>query len=124
MWYNFDYTCCYKNADIFTPEESAILDSREKQFVQDALYRIDLLNIFFLEDFDDVKITSLLKRVWELIQDDSYMLNQMKNTNLTDDDDPLTALMILFSFDNLNETHAYLSSKLRASSGTVSTPVA
>ena len=125
MWYNFNYTCCYKNADIFTPEESAILDPREKQFVQDALYRSDLLNIFFLEDFDDVKMTSLLSRVWELIQDDSYMLNQMKNTNLTDDDDdPLIALMILFSFDNLNETHAYLSSKLRASSCTITTPVA
>jgi hypothetical protein len=108
MWYNYNYTCCYKNTDIFTPEESAILDSREKQFVQDALYRIDLLNIFFLELFEEDKLNSLLSRVLEFIQDDSYMLEQMKKTNT---DDPLTALMILFSFDNLNETHAYLSSK-------------
>jgi hypothetical protein len=87
---------------------------REKQFVRDALYRSDLLNIFFLEDFDDVKMNSLLIRVFEIIKDDSYMLEQMKKTSK--EDEPFTALIILFSFDYLNETHSYLSSKLRASS--------
>ena len=108
MWYNYNYTCCYKNVDIFTPEESAILDSREKQFVQDALYRNDLLNIFGLEDFEEEKLNSLMSRVLEFIKDDSYMLDQMNKTNA---EEPLTALMILFSFDYLNETHSYLSSK-------------
>jgi hypothetical protein len=108
MWYNYNYTCCYKNNDIFTPEESAILDSREKHFVQDALYRSDLLNIFYLEDFIEEKLNSLMYKVWEFIKDDSYMLHQMKKTKT---DEPLTALMILFSFDYLNETHTYLSSK-------------
>jgi hypothetical protein len=108
MWYNYNYTCCYKNNDIFTPEESAILDSREKQFVQDALYRSDLLNIFFLEDFEEVKLNSLMSKVLEFIKDDSNMLEQMKKTKTSE---PLTALMILFSFDYLNETHTYISSK-------------
>lgn len=108
MWYNYNYTCCYKNNDIFTPEESAILDSREKQFVQDALYRSDLLNIFYLEDFEEDKLNSLMFKVWELIQDDDFMLEKMNETKT---DEPLTAMMILFSFDYLNETHAYLCSK-------------
>jgi hypothetical protein len=51
--YNTKYICTYNDSDIFLESEKNQLNNDEKEFVTNALYRTDLLNIFGVEEFNE-----------------------------------------------------------------------
>ena len=50
MNYNTNYICKYNN-HVLSQEEQGKLSENDKYFVNDSLYRNDILNIFNLEEF-------------------------------------------------------------------------
>ena len=106
--YDTKYICNYTNPNIFTEEESKLLNEHEKIFVRDALYRQDFLNIFKLydEEFNDEIVEIYIKKLYKFIKNDvefkicmSKIAEKLLSTNLK------LGLMLLFSFDYLYLAH-------------------
>jgi hypothetical protein len=106
-WYDKSYVCCYNNTDVFTEEENNLLTERDKLFVRDVLYRQDLLNIFYLETFDDALILSSVSRIFELVKNNIIIQTLIKSIVFLNEDE-LVRFMTLFSFERLHETHSII----------------
>ena len=102
--YNTAYVVSYMDSDVFI--ESDEVNDTEKSFILSCIYRQDLLNIFGLEEFVETTINKKITKLFKLLKyhSDLYdcMLIAAKATN---DDDPLSGLIILFSFDYLHLAH-------------------
>ena len=102
--YNTAYVVSYMDSDVFL--ETDEVNSSEKEFILSCIYRQDLLNIFGLEEFVETTINTKITKLFKLLKyhSDLYdcMLIAAKATN---DDDALSGLMILFSFDYLYLAH-------------------
>ena len=109
--YNTKYICTYNNEDIFN-ENDKITES-DKDFVRDAIYRQDILNIFQLEEFEIDNINDNLKELYGKIKDNKeidILLKKFAAIYLSED--PEFGLLLLFSFDFLHLFHPFISEYL------------
>lgn len=105
--YNTKYICTYNEEDVFN-ENDKITES-DKEFVRDALYRQDILNIFNLEEFDMDNIDKCLKNLYEKIKDNKEIHSMLiKFANIYLSEDPEFGLILLFSFDFLHLFHSFI----------------
>jgi hypothetical protein len=102
--YNTKYICTYNDSDVFL--ETDEISEEEKHFIQDTLYRSDLLHIFDVEDFDEDIFDKIISELYAKIYvqpDLSLLMECLANGFMSIDKE--FGLMILFSFDYLHLTH-------------------
>ena len=108
IMYNTDVICTYNSSEVFLESDNITED--EKGFIRNVIYRQELLNIFGLDDFDELLINEKMYDIYKLIKDyDGFQLCITKiltKYNITDEQ---TAICLLFSFDYLEETHKFIS---------------
>jgi hypothetical protein len=116
--YNTNFICTYHTEEIFL--ETDKISVEEKQFIRDAIYRQELLNVLGLEDFNE-------QFIYKKIHDLNVILFNCKEFNLcitklaskfittrfqkTNND---FGLMLLFSFDFFYQTHLCISEFLNS----------
>ena len=102
--YNTKYVVSYMDSDVFL--ETDEVNASEKEFILNCIYRQDLLNVFGLEEFVETTINNKISKLLKLLKFHigfcDCMLIAAKATN---EDDALSGLMILFSFDYLHLAH-------------------
>ena len=102
--YNTKYVISYMDSDVFL--ETDEINDAEKTFILNCIYRQDLLNIFGLEEFVETTINTKISKLLKLIKYHSGLCDCMLiAAKATNEDDALTGLMILFSFDYLYLAH-------------------
>jgi len=105
MNYNTTYISKYNNK-VFLKEEEDKLSENEKYFINDTLYRNDILNIFGIEEFDEQVINKCIHTIYEKIKnydDLKPILEKLASFFLSDDCE--LGLLLMFSYDYLEHTH-------------------
>lgn len=102
--YNTSYVISYMDSDVFL--ESDKINEAEKTFILSCIYRQDLLNIFGLEDFVETTINTKIAKLFKLLKYHSGLYDCMLiATKAVSEEDGLSGLMVLFSFDYLHLAH-------------------
>jgi hypothetical protein len=104
--YNTKYICTYNDSDVFLESEKNQLNNDEKEFVMNALYRTDLLNIFGVEEFNEDVFDKIISELYTKIyihKDLSMFMERLACRYMSIDKE--VGLMILYSFDFLYVTH-------------------
>jgi hypothetical protein len=110
--YNTEVVCTYNTESIFL--ETDELTEHDKEFIMDAVYRQELLNIFDIEDYDDMKIDIAMMNLYENIKGCKELEKSIKKIagdlySL----DGIIGLMLLFSYDYMYLTHVCVSEFLK-----------
>lgn len=102
--YNTTYVISYMDSDVFL--ETDKINEAEKTFILSCIYRQDLLNIFGLEDFVETTINTKIAKLFKLLKYHSGLYDCMLiATKAVSEEDGLSGLMVLFSFDYLHLAH-------------------
>jgi hypothetical protein len=104
--YNTKYICTYNDSDVFLESEKNQLNNDEKEFVTNALYRTDLLNIFGVEEFNEDVFDKIISELYTKIyihKELSMFMERLAGRYMSIDKE--FGLMILYSFDFLYLTH-------------------
>ena len=105
MNYNTNYICKYNN-NVFSQDKEATLSDNEKYFVNDSLYRNDILNIFNLEDFDEKEINNCINKIYEKVKNyDDLKPILKKLAAFFFSEDCELGILLMFSYDYLEHTH-------------------
>jgi hypothetical protein len=106
--YNTQFVCRYNSPDIFL--ETDIVTGKEKEIIQNILYKEDLLNIFDIDDFDEYceeKINKIILDIYDKIKDyeglKECITKVSSNFSITSEEE--VGFIMLFSFDYLYLTH-------------------
>jgi hypothetical protein len=109
-FYNTKYVCCYNREDVFL--ESDDVNDSEREFIRNVLYKKDLLNIFNMNEDDEINyefINDIIKKIYILIKEpteNSKLMEYIKKLAcqymIYDIEIGFT---ILFSFDYLYLIH-------------------
>lgn len=105
MNYNTNYICKYNN-NVFSQDEEVKLSENEKYFVNDSLYRNDILNIFNLEEFDELLINKCIDKIYEKIKnyhDLKPVLKKLAGFFFSEDCE--LGILLMFSYDYLEHAH-------------------
>jgi hypothetical protein len=105
--YNTKYICTYNDENVFNEDDK--VSESDKDFIRDALYRQDILNIFDLEEFDLININMNLKELHNKIknnEDINTILKKYAGIYLSEDTE--FGLLLLFSFDFLHIFHPFI----------------
>ena len=102
--YNITYICTYNEDNIFNDEDN--ISQHDKEFIRDALYRQDILNIFKIDEFNQELLNEKILVLFEKIKK-SKQLNPLiqKLSDFFMSDDLLLGFMVLFTFDYLYVSH-------------------
>ena len=63
--YNTKIICTYNTSEVFLSSDN--IADEEKEFIRDAIYRQELLNILGMEDFNDSEMESILHELYKKI---------------------------------------------------------
>jgi hypothetical protein len=110
--YNTKVVCTYHTDDIFL-ESYDNISQEERQFIQDAIYRQELLNILDIEDFNEIEMGEALHKLYFRLQD-CLELNECmsKLAGQFIFEDKEIGLTILFSYDYMYVAHQCISEYL------------
>ena len=102
--YNTKYICTYNENNVFNDEDN--ISEYDKEFIRDALYRQDILNIFQIDEFDQELLNEKILVLFEKIKH-SEQLNPLiqKLAEFFMSDDLILGFMVLFTFDYLYVSH-------------------
>ena len=105
MNYNTNYICKYNN-NVFSQDEEATLSDNEKYFVNDSLYRNDILNIFNLEEFNELVINNCINKIYEKVKNyDDLKPILKKLAGFFFSEDCELGILLMFSYDYLEYAH-------------------
>ena len=102
--YNTQVVCTYNTPEVFLETDN--ISDDEKAFVRDTIYRQEILDIFYENDYNDDKlsiaINELYKRIKYCEQLTKCMLKLAGKYMATNEE---FGLMLLFSYDYMYLTH-------------------
>ena len=102
--YNTQVVCTYNTPEVFLETDN--INDDEKAFVRDTIYRQEILDIFYENDYNDDKlsiaINELYKRIKYCEQLTKCMLKLAGKYMATNEE---FGLMLLFSYDYMYLTH-------------------
>ena len=104
--YNTKYICTYNDSDIFLESEKNQLNDDEKDFVMNALYRTDLLNIFHIDEFNEDIFDRIISELYTHVYTNSelsLLMERLAGRFMSIDKE--FGLMLLYSYDFLYLTH-------------------
>jgi hypothetical protein len=123
-FYDTSYVCTYHTNDIYFNKnvideinkeleneelEISELTDYDKEFISDAVYRQEFLNILNLEEYDEKLVMERIDCIYNLVKDYKPFkecIDSAVKTFIYSDD--IVGLMILFSYYNMHLTHACL----------------
>lgn len=105
--YNTEVECCYRTP-LFL--ETDYINESDKQFIQNCLYRQELLNIFYLEEFDESIINKRICELYEKIKECKEINDIIK---VECKDSSMVGFMLLFSYDYMYLAHLCISEFLK-----------
>jgi hypothetical protein len=109
--YNTKFTCTYNTDEIFEPTDE--LTEYDKEFVRDAIYRQEILNILELEDYDNNKIDYAFRILYEKIsfyEPLCEIMRKLAEEVMSEDEE--VGIIILFSYDFMYQSHKCISELL------------
>lgn len=103
--YNLNYVCSYKNLTEYTD----LIEQYGTNFLEDLLYKRDILYIFNLETYKEDIILKSMENVYDTVKENEQIINIIKKIKelypfITMRDD-ISAFMILYSYDYLDGCH-------------------
>jgi len=105
MNYNTNYICKYNN-HVFSEEEQGKLSENDKYFVVDSLYRNDILNIFDLEEFDELEINNCINKIYKKVKNYDDLKPILKNlASFFFSEDCELGILLMFSYHYLEHAH-------------------
>lgn len=109
--YNTKYECLYLKDDLFILEDN--LTNDEKDFYREIIYRKDLFNIFYLDEYDNEsinKLDNILESLYKILRENNELNELCKNaSNLIYSENNEDGLKILYNYDFMNYTHLCVS---------------
>jgi hypothetical protein len=106
--YDTQFVCTYNTPDVFI--ESDNISEEEEEFIRDAIYRQELLNILGMEDYNDKEMDRAISELYEKVKDcddlKECMLKLAANFMISN---KVFGLMILYSYDFMHLTHICVS---------------
>jgi len=116
--YNTKHECLYLSEEVFKnvvdiTEKIMDITEDEKAYIQNTMYREDILEIFDVEEFDDEKINIAIHEVYEKVKmnDDLRNIMQLLSAKVLSSDEEI-GFTIMFSFDYLYLSHSCISEYL------------
>lgn len=103
--YNTKYDCRYFSDDVFLETDEVSED--EKEFIRDCLYKEDLLNIFNIDDSDELDVLSnVILDLYKKINTCEGLMECMRlaAARLISEDKEI-GLCLLYSYDYMYLTH-------------------
>jgi hypothetical protein len=113
LTYNTKIICTYNTLEVFLETDN--ITNNEKQFIRDAIYRQELLNILGIDEFNEQIVYEKIHELYTMLYDcadfnecirqtaSHFITSRFLATNNE------YGLMILFSFDYLHQTHLCIS---------------
>lgn len=106
--YNTKFVCTYNTPDVFL-ETDDISDS-QRDFIREAIYRQELLNILGVDEFEENEIHKAIGEIYEKIKDypklEDCMIKLADNFMSKDAE---LGFMVLFVYDYMHLTHICIS---------------
>jgi hypothetical protein len=104
VMYNTKVVCTYNTVDVFLDTDN--ITASEMEFVRDALYRQELLDILELEEHDEELMSEALHKLYEQVKGSQELrkcMVKMARRLMTADEE--FGLLILFAYDYMYLTH-------------------
>ena len=109
--YNTKVVCTYNTSEVFLEEDN--ISNKEKEFIRDAIYRQEFLNILGIENFDDSEMEKSIHELYKKVRDNTFLKDCMvKLTGQFLNIDKEFGLMLMFSYDYMYLTHICISELL------------
>jgi hypothetical protein len=109
--YNTKFICTYNTDEIFNNADK--INNDEKNFVRDAIYRQELLEVFCMKEFDENELDNNLKNLYNKIKNCHELKECMlKLSGFYMSTDEEFGLMILYAFDYMYISHLCVSEYL------------
>jgi hypothetical protein len=107
--YNTKIICTYNTPEVFL--DTDIITDYEKDFIRNAIYRQELLNIFEMENNNEILLNNNLTILYDKIKDCNILLNctQLAIQKLSIPCDIENGFCFLFSYDYMDLTHICIS---------------
>jgi hypothetical protein len=102
--YNTDYVCSYKNLD----EHKDVIEEYGNDFIEDLLYKRDILYIFNLDEYKDDVIFKSMENIYKIVKENEGIkicIQKIKELYPFITNDDISAFMILYSYDYLEASH-------------------
>ena len=103
--YNTKVACSYNAVDVFLETDN--ITASEMEFVRDALYRQELLDILELEEYDEELMSAAIHELYDRVKESPELRKCMVKTAkrlMTADEE--FGLLVLFAYDYMYLTHA------------------
>ena len=102
--YNTKIICTYNTSEVFL--ESDNITDEEKDFIRDAIYRQELLNILGMEDYNEKEMDRAINELYQMVKNNKELKECMiKLAGHFMSSDEEFGLMILFCYDYMYLTH-------------------
>jgi hypothetical protein len=106
--YNTKFVCTYNTPDVFIETDN--ISQEEEDFVRDAIYRQELLNIFGMDTYNETEMDKAFLELYKKVEKydvlEEYMLKLAGNF-MTDSKE--LGLMLMYSYDYMHLTHICVS---------------
>ena len=110
--YDTKFVCTYNTPEVFLDTDN--ISQEEKNFVRDAIYRQELLNVFGIDECNETEmdkaIEEAISELYIKVKDcdalKECMLKLAGNFMITNN---LVSLMLLYSYDYMHLTHICVS---------------
>jgi hypothetical protein len=106
--YDTKFVCTYNTPDVFI--ESDNISQEEKEFVRDAIYRQELLNIFGMDSYNETEIVAAILELYKKVENcvglKECMLKLAGNFMTINKE---FGFIILYSYDYMYLTHICVS---------------
>ena len=107
--YNTKVFCTYNTPEVFI--EHDIVTETDKDFIRNALYRQELLDIFCLDDYNEDEICKMVRELYKTVKECNELkecMNEIASHFFIQDASEI-GLMILYSYDYMHLTHICVS---------------
>jgi hypothetical protein len=102
--YNTKVACSYNTVDVFLETDN--ITDREMEFVRDALYRQELLDVLELEEYDEELMSAAIHELYEKVKESPELRKCMlKTAERFVSEDEEVGLLVLFAYDYMYLTH-------------------
>jgi len=103
--YNTKIVCTYNTPEVFL--DTDIINKEEEEFIRDAIYRQELLDVLGINYYDEIQIDKAIHDLYGKIKDNTELKECMHKlaSNFMKDNDEEFGLIILFSYDYMHLTH-------------------
>jgi hypothetical protein len=106
--YNTKVVCTYNTSDVFIETDN--ISPEEEEFVRDAIYRQELLNVFGLDEYNEMEIDTSISQLYKKVENcDELKECMLKLAGKFMSSNKEFGLIILYSYDYMYLTHICVS---------------